>query len=62
MGTNEYPDPRAKHKASSTKLRKFQATSFRGLDQDKTIYRMSHMIGNLVWREVDFVTRCYFKF
>ncbi len=29
MGTNEYPDPRAKHKASSTKLRKFQATSFK---------------------------------
>ena len=29
MGTNEYPDPWTKHKASSTKLCKIQAASFK---------------------------------
>ena len=44
MGTNEYPDPRAKHKASSTKLRKFQATSFKPQATSFKLQATSHKL------------------
>ena len=57
--------PSSKPQASSNKLKethaasdklpnlqaliKFQATSIRGLDYNKTVFRMAYMEGNLVW-------------
>ena len=43
-------------------LVKFQATSFRGLDQDEAILRMFHMERNLVWGQTYFVTLTHLKF
>ena len=59
---------RFKLQAASVKLpdrgpwRTFPGPRTEALDQDKTILRMCHMEGNLVWRKCHTITSCYFQF